>query len=202
MPFLTQDQLSKLYSSGLSMMDIAKMYKVSLHKVVYWMEKYTITRRTRSEATYAKKHPNGDPFLFNLPKDFKTTKLFGMGLGLYWGEGTKANTTSVRLGNTDPELIKTFIEFLTEIFNVKKNELKFGLHIFTDISPEVALRYWMNELQVEKRQFYKTIITKSGSLGTYRKKSQYGVLTVYYLNKKLRDLLVKMLPKSPYNNIL
>lgn len=195
MPFLTKDQLSKLYSSGLSMMDIAKMYKISPHKVVYWMEKYTITRRSRSEATYVKRHPDGDPFRFNPPKDIETAELLGMGLGLYWGEGTKANMTSVRLGNTDPKLIKTFMKFLIRIFNIKRDDLRFGLQIFTDISPSVALKYWTNKLQVNKNQFYKIIITKSGSLGTYRKKSQYGVLTVHYHNKKLRDLLVGMLSK-------
>ena len=195
MSFLSREQLFKLYSSGLSMMDIAKLKEVSLHKVAYWMEKYGINKRSQSEATYTKKHPNGDPFQFNVPKNIETAKLLGLGLGLYWGEGTKANKSAVRLGNTDPELIKNFITFLTKIFNVKKDDLRFGLQIFTDISPLVAIEYWMNKLQIEKKQFYKTIITKSGSLGTYRKKSQYGVLTVYYLNKKLRDLLVGMLPK-------
>lgn len=196
MPFLNRDQLSKLYSSGLSMMDIAKVYKISPHKVVYWMGKYTITRRSRSEATYTKKHPNGDPFRFNPPKNLATAQLLGMGLGLYWGEGTKANKTSVRLGNTDPKLINTFIKFLIKIFCVNKNDLRFGLQIFTDLNPSEVMGYWINQLEVKKEQFYKTIVTKSGSLGTYRKKSEYGVLTVHYHNKKLRDLLVEMILKN------
>ncbi len=178
------------------MMDIAKKHKVSPHKVAYWMEKYAIKRRSWSEATYAKKHPDGDPFEFIPPAAPETFKLLGMGLGLYWGEGTKANKTSVRLGNTDPQLIQTFIKFLVEIFTVKKDDLKFQLQIFTDINPSVAKEYWIDKLQIKKEQFYKTMITKSGSLGTYRKKSQYGVLTVYYLNKKLRDLLVELLSKQ------
>lgn len=196
--FLDRDQLFRLYSSGLLMMDIAKKYEVSPHKVVYWMKKYAISRRSRSEATYTKKHPSGDPFKFAPPRDVATAQLLGMGLGLYWGEGTKANLTSVRLCNTDPQLIKTFIIFLIEIFNIKKEDLRFGLQIFTDISPAVASKYWINELQIEKTQFYKTITTKSGSLGTYRKKNKYGVLTIHYHNKKLRDLLVGMLQTTFY----
>jgi hypothetical protein len=196
MPFLTKDRLIQLYSSGLSMMDIAKIHKVSPHKVTYWMEKYAIDRRSRSDATYVKKHPHGDPFKLQLPSTPEDILLFGMGLGLYWGEGTKANKTSVRLGNTDPQLIKTFIIFLIEIFDVKKDDLRFGLQIFTDISSSEAMKYWINALQIKKKQFYKTIITKSGSLGTYRKKSQYGVLTVYYLNKKLKDLLTDLLSEQ------
>lgn len=158
------------------------------------MEKYKITRRSRSEATYTKKHPNGDPFKFNPPGNIAEAKLLGLGLGLYWGEGNKLNKTSIRLGNTDPQLIKVFIKFITHIFGVRKQDLRFGLQIFTDINPEQALYYWINELGVKQEQFCKPTITVSGSIGTYRHKSKFGVVTVNYHNKKLRDLLVSMLP--------
>lgn len=122
-------------------------------------------------------------------------ELMGMGLGLYWGEGDKANTYSLRLGNTDVNLIKTYIKFLTTLFGVRKNELKFGLQLFSDTKPEIALKYWTKELSVSVSQFYKITVTISGSLGTYRKKSKYGVITVYFHNKKLRDIIVNMLPR-------
>lgn len=192
---LQKDELEKLYLSGLSMRDIANQKHISVHKISYWMGKYKIARRSLSEAIYLKNHPNGDPFKFTLPSTSQGIKLLGLGLGLYWGEGNKANKTMIRLGNTDPELIKTFIRFLMEIFNIKKNDLRFQLQIFTDIPLSIAMDYWISQLDVRREQFYKTVITQSGSLGTYRKKSQYGVLTVYYLNKKLRDLLVGMLSK-------
>jgi len=118
-----------------------------------------------------------------------------MGLGLYWGEGNKANIHSLRLGNTDPELIKTYMSFLITLFGVKKENLKFGLQIFTDTKQEVALYYWVNKLDVKPSQFYKITVTISGSVGTYRHKSKYGVLTVYFHNKKLRDIVVNMLPR-------
>jgi hypothetical protein len=38
--------------------------------------------------------------------------LFGMGLGLYWGEGTKRGKGGMRITNTDAKMIKKFIEFL------------------------------------------------------------------------------------------
>lgn len=83
MAFLDKDQLVRLYSSGLSMMDISKRNKVSIHKVAYWMSKYSINRRSWSEATYIKKNPNGDPFKFSSPSTLEAIKLFGIGLGLY-----------------------------------------------------------------------------------------------------------------------
>lgn len=176
------------------MQDIANILGCSLHKVEYWMQKYTLRIRSIGDAIYLKNNPDGDPFKFTPPKNLKEAELFGFGLGLYWGEGTKADKGAVRLGNTDPELIVKFIEFLVHIFKIKRADLKFGLQLFTDMPIGEAMDFWLKKLKMNRSQFYKTVITKSRGAGTYRKKSKYGVLTVYYHNRKLRDLLVGMLP--------
>ncbi len=176
------------------MKEVADLLGCSLHKVKYWMEGHNINIRSISEAVYLKNNPDGDPFRIQLPINLEEAKLFGLGMGLFWGEGTKANKDSVRLGNTDPKLIRRFMDFLIKFFNIQKSDLKFGLQLFTDISKKEALDFWKKYLKIEDNQFYKVIVTKSRSLGTYRKKSKYGVLTVYYHNKKLRDILVRMLP--------
>ncbi len=116
-----------------------------------------------------------------------------MGLGLYWGEGTKTNVTLVRLSNTDPALIKRFIEFLIRICGVEKNTLKFSLQVFDDMDTKEIEDYWQKELKVKPEQFYKTTVTPSRGKGTYKNKTKYGVLTVCCHNKKLRDILVDML---------
>ncbi len=176
------------------MQDIATELHCSLHKVQYWMQKYAIKIRSTSDAIYLKNNPDGDPFKFSPPKTLSQAELFGFGLGLYWGEGTKADKTSVRLGNTDPELIAKFIEFLVKIFGVKREALHFGLQLFNDLPKNTAMDFWQKKLRINSSQFYKTIVTESRGKGTYRKKSKYGVLTVYCHNRKLRDLLVGMLP--------
>ena len=193
---IEKEVLEKLYfKDGKSMKDIAKQLGCSQHKVEYWMQKHILKIRTISDAVYLKNNPNGDPFKFVPPKNAKETELFGLGLGLYWGEGTKADKGAVRLGNSDFMLIEKFIEFLVEIFSIRHSDLKFGLQLFNDVSTVEALDFWRKKLKIDKSQFYKTVITKSRAKGTYRKKSKYGVLTVYYHNRKLRDLLVGMLPR-------
>lgn len=193
---ISKEELFNLYiNNGKSMKEISKILDTSLHKITYWMEKYKITRRSRSEATYIKRNPNGDPFLFIEPRIKSEHLLFGLGLGLYWGEGTKAEkTNSVRLGNTDPKLIELFMKFLIDFFSVKKEDFRFCLQIFTDIPKNEALDFWTEKLKINRKQFYKVVVTRSRSLGTYRKKSRFGVLTVYYNNKKLKDKLVSLLP--------
>lgn len=177
------------------MRGVAELLNISQHQVAYAMHKYGIERRSRSEATYCAHHPNGDPFCVRTPATPDEVMLWGIGLGLYWGEGNKANRHAVRLGNTDPSLIRTFIRFLVELCGVARDDLRFGVQIFSDIEPEVALAFWQRELGAKPSQFYRVTVTISGSLGTYRHKSKYGVVTVCYHNKKLRDILVGMLPR-------
>ncbi len=190
---LAEKILRELYVDK-SMQEMADLLHCSLHKIAYWMGKYNIPIRSRSETMYKKHNPGGDPFVFVAPKNLEEAKLFGLGLGLYWGEGTKANLNSIRLGNTDPKLIKKFSEFLVKFFGIDKNDLRFGLQIFSDLDANAALDFWLAALKIRKAQVGKVIVTKSGSLGTYRKKSPYGVMTVMYHNVKLRKLLGAMLP--------
>ena len=185
--------LETLYiNEGLSMMEIAKKLDCSPNKIVYWMSKYDIKRRSISDSVYRRCNPNGDPFNIKHIETIQDAELLGMGLGLYWGEGTKQSKTSVRLGNTDAGIIKTFIKFLTDICDIDTNKLRYSLQIFSDVNPQDALNYWMNELNADKLNFTKVIITPARSIGTYRNKNMNGVLTVNFHNRKLRDIIVNM----------
>lgn len=182
--------VDKYVIKKMSVREIATILDCSENKVNYWLQKFQIKKRTISEAVYQKNNPDGDPFQ---NKDFSSKAdwfLYGLGLGLYWGEGTKANKNSVRLGNTDPDLILSFLKFLEEIYKIDKNKLKFGLQIFSDCPQDKALKYWTSKLRVPASAFYKVVVTQSGKIGNYRHKNQYGVLTVYFSNTKLRDMIV------------
>src|SRR6185312_4683224 len=125
---IPEETLTKLYvDQKYSVKDIAKQLGCSTHKISYWMDRYDIKRRSISDAIYSKRHPGGDPFHVKEITSLEDARLYGLGIGLYWGEGTKSNKHSVRLGNTDPELIKTFISFLVELYGVRKDDLRFGL---------------------------------------------------------------------------
>ena len=182
--------LEKLYvGRRLSMQEISNRLNCSVNQVAYWMKKYNIHRRSISEGVYAKCNPGGDPFSVRKIQSIADGILYGLGIGLYWGEGNKANQHSVRLGNTDPQLIKIFINFLERIYGIKKSKLQFGLQVFSDIPPEQALTFWQNLLHAEPQQFFKVTVTTPRGLGTYQKKIKHGVLTVYFNNKKLRDII-------------
>src|ERR1041385_8354584 len=112
--------LESKYLSGSSMNEIAKELGCSVNRVKYWMDKHSIVRRNISDAIYAKHNPSGDPFDIKTVSSVEEALTMGVGIGLFWGEGNKADKYSVRLGNTNPALIKAFIKFLVEICGVKK----------------------------------------------------------------------------------
>ena len=107
---INKDALSKYYlEEKKSVCEIARILGKSETGINYWMNKYKIKKRTISDAVYIKNNPKGDPFKIKTPNNLYLAELKGLGLGLYWGEGNKANKNSVKIANTDSELIKKFI---------------------------------------------------------------------------------------------
>ncbi len=168
------------------MSDIARKFRCSESRINYWLKKFGIPKRSISDAVYQKHNPNGDPFCFSQPNTLERAFLYGLGMGLYWGEGTKASKTAVRLGNSDPRLVKAFISFLEQIYGIRREKLRFGLIIFSDMDEERVRTYWQKTLGFSAKHFMKTTIKPERSGGTYTRKTEYGVLTVYFNNSKLQ----------------
>ena len=183
--------VKKKYSTS----KISGIFNCSENKINYWLKKYSIQKRTISDAIYELRNPNGDPFSIKEPKNLEQGILFGLGLGLYWGEGLKRGKGAVRLTNTDPKLIKKFIEFLEKVFTIDRNKLRFSIQIFQDLSSKEVLQYWSKELGVKKSQFYKIIVSKVRGKGTYKYKSEHGVIIVCFNNMKLKRIILNMIEK-------
>ncbi len=185
-----KEELKNLYFiENRSIRDIANISSCSEGKVNYWFKKYNIKKRNISDAIYLKHHPDGDPFSLRMPRNKKEERLFGLGIGIFLGEGNKVDKSTIRVGNTDVTILRIFVTFLLVFFNIHKDNLRFHLQIFSDVDTIEAQKYWIKELGITKNQFYKTSITKSIKKGTYKHKNKRGVLTVYYSNVKARKLL-------------
>ena len=102
-------EIERLYEKGYSAAEIGRQMGLSWRKIIYLMQKNKIRRRSRSEATYRKLNPSGDPFKIkkNLTKYEEQLKI--LALGMYMGEGAKSNSLSVRLSNSDADLINIFL---------------------------------------------------------------------------------------------
>jgi hypothetical protein len=84
--------------------------------------------------------------------------------------------TSLRLGNTDPELIRMYIKFLTDICGVRLEKIRYGLQLFNDSNQDKAINFWMKRLQVDRSSFMPTIsIVAPQGKGTYKKRMSMGL---------------------------
>lgn len=175
------------------MQDISRQLGCSVHKVVYWMDKYRIKRRTMSEATYLKANPRGDPFKIKLKLSPQDWFLFGLGVGIYLGEGNKMSKTALRVANTDPRILKLFIKFLLKICDLKKYRISYSIVCFNDVNPSTARSFWAKQLRVLPEKFGKITSIPHQGKGTYRRKSQFGVCTVQANNVKLRNWFINQM---------
>lgn len=194
----------KYIKQNCSVADIATQLGCSQNKITYWLKKHGFKKRSISEALYIQKNPEGNPFSFRAPNKNGEWFLYGLALGLYWGEGNKKSKTAIRIGNTDPDLLRYFLEFLTDLYQVDVSRLRYGLQIFSDTSEKKAQQYWCKKLSIKPSGFQKIVVTPSRKKGTYTQKSEYGVLTIYFSNTKIRDIIVgaiEQLRKETYANV-
>jgi transposase-like protein len=100
-----------------------------------------------------------------------------MGCMLYWGEGAK-HRGHLRFTNTDPDMLKLFVEFLRLEFGVPDE--KFTLRVLTHSENQeewVQIQaYWLEFLALPKN----TKVAMQLKIGTQsrKKRYQYGICTV------------------------
>jgi len=187
--------LANKYKSGLSMGQIAKELRYSPHTVVYWMRKHQIKRRSRSDAAYIQANPNGNPFHIRYPKTIHEYFLYGLGLGIYWGEGTKATNYAVRVTNSDPNIIITFRKFLHTICQVDTTRIRYSIVTFNNSSVSAAKLYWSKQLEISPDKFGKIVQIPTQGKGTYKRKSLFGICTITISNTKLKIWMMDELKK-------
>src|SRR3989344_2635271 len=187
---IVQKDIVQLYKNGLSMMQIAQKLHLSISVARYWLDKKKIKRRSISEAItnlyITKFHKQPFRLKKNLSKNDQELKIAG--IMLYWGEGSKTGN-AIKFTNSDPKMIKLFVNFLRKICGISNNRLKALIHIYPDHNNIKLQKFWSEIIKIPLNQFYKSHIHK-GEIGTYKYKSQYGTVAINYADKKLFEILL------------
>lgn len=120
---------------------------------------------------------------------------------IWWCEGTKARRDyrwknaylyPIEVINTNPKIIKIFLDFLVEDINVPIQKIKGQLQIHEGDHKSSLEKYWSDFLALPLNQFNKTIIRKKGN----KPGKNRGTFKLRVYNKKLFDKLQKMLDKE------
>ena len=86
---------------------------------------------------------------------------------LYWAEGNKESCVFT---NTDPRMIRIFINTMSKCFDINKDRYFVTIRYFTGMDKDLCLEYWSNQLEINKKY-----IKMYYNDGCTRGKSPYGM---------------------------
>ncbi len=189
-------------SKGLSYSQIKEKVNVSKSTLSSWLKTFPLPEQAiralrgnnpkrieRFRNTMRRKRENEEALmLLRVGEDLSVLsvrdKLIA-GLFLYWGEGTKAAAYTTAITNTDPDMIKFFIDWLA-LFNIRRDQLSVVLHLYSDMNPEYEIDFWSSCLDIKKEQFRKPSIKKTQLCDiTYTTGFRHGTCSVLYYDKEL-----------------
>lgn len=102
---------------------------------------------------------------------------------LYWAEGNKKDFI---LSNTDPDLIKVFIDGLRNVLGVNEERFRISIRIYEDMNKDKCLDFWSNLVGIPKEKFLRINVL----YGKKKGKLEYGMCRVRVA--KGGDLLKKI----------
>lgn len=74
------------------------------------------------------------------------------GAMLYWAEGDKGSKNTARLSNSDPDLLRLYVEFLRTHFEVPNEKLRVTCHLFADhLERQLEIeQFWLDLLDLPR----------------------------------------------------
>lgn len=192
----------EMRTEGYSINVIAKKLKVSKGSVSSWCSDLVLTfkqkERLRLKVLKAGHkgrllgaQMNKDKKIKNIQKyrDLAKTEikqlsnrdLLILGIGLYWGEGSKNQSGGFSFSNSDPVMILLMIKWLKDIVKINGSDITTRIMINESHQPRIAevLKFWSNLLDLPSDCFYKTTFINSKSKKIYDNHDKYfGVLVI------------------------
>ncbi len=81
-------------------------------------------------------------------------ELWLAGVLLYWAEGSKERDSSVgtqlKFNNSDPRMVRLFLIWLKEVFNVQEDDIVYELYIHKTGDAQKAIQFWENATSCER----------------------------------------------------
>lgn len=124
-------------------------------------------------------------------EDFELLKyhpLFISGLMIYWGEGNKSSKSHCSIANTEPLMIKLFLQFLRNICGFKSPKIKAWILLYPDLDEKICKEFWMKNTTLKENDFHKSIVIK----GKHKtNKLSFGVCSIGVSSAYLKCKILK-----------
>lgn len=196
-----KEKAIKLRKKGLSYSEILKQIPVAKSTLSLWLRSVGLSKRQKQRLTEKKlaaalrgAQARKD-YRLAITKEIKdkakkeigslsNRELWLIGTVLYWAEGSKEKIKSPRLEfcNSDPFMIKLYLNWLSKILKIKNNKVVFEIFIHENHSNELnnVKKYWSSITGFSKSSF-KNIYLKKHNIKTNRKNigsNYHGLLKI------------------------
>jgi hypothetical protein len=176
--FVERTKVRQLRREGKSYSEIRKIVKVSKSSLSLWLKDIPLTGR-QIERIKGNKGKAIERFIetmrlkrekrlleyYKIQRNkwppLSDRELFLAGLFLYWGEGNKASRHTISVSNTDPDVLKFSILWMTKSLKIPIKSIKASLQLYSDMNLDEAVDYWVKELGISKDLFNKPYIKMS-----------------------------------------
>jgi hypothetical protein len=185
-------KVKELYlTEGKSVKQIAMQMDVSNYAVVTCLRKAGVPIRSRSQALrllYKTHAP--------VCSEIKLSEelLIGLGIGIYLGEGSKNTEHTIKVANTNPDILRLVIKFLKRRYDVPDEKFKYWLHVYNDMDTVLSQQYWARELGVVDNRINVTLVTRRG-IGSYTNKAYFGTMSIEVNDVGIREALFSDIEK-------
>jgi predicted transcriptional regulator len=187
----------KLRAEGYSVKEIHEILRVSKSTVSLWVKDVVLSEKAQnrinknysngqlaSMATIKEKTNQKNILADNFAKDVliktnlsKDESLLFCAM-LYQCEGSKTIKDSVTFTNSDPSLIRTFLNLFRQSFNLDENKFRVLMHLHNYHDEKLQKEYWSKITGIPIKQFLKTYNKKS--TGLYKKEGYQGCIQIRY----------------------
>jgi hypothetical protein len=107
---------------------------------------------------------------------------------LYWCEGGKTEKSQLTFINSDPKLIKYFVDTLRKAFNIDESRFKVLMHVHNYHNINKQIEFWSNITKIPKKQFTKPY--NKPNTGKRIKEDYQGCISVRYYGKQIRQEMI------------
>jgi len=187
---LDKEAVSKLYNkTGLSSSEIARKYNISVWRVISFMRRSGLKRRTPAETLRIQFYKK--PLTFNKLRVLSSEqkKLLIAGLMLYWAEGSKASKYTVDFANSDEKMLLIFLKMLRGIYNVNEDKFRVYIYCFSNQDAGELIEFWSKKLDISKNKFTKPYIQKNINENK-TDKMPFGLIHIRYSDMKLHKQIM------------
>ena len=171
-----KQQARKLRSEGCSVREIANKVGVAKGTVSVWVRDIKLTKEQVDTLSHRNPVFQGQCAGASANKEKWAEKrkawreegrqeadtsnwLHVSGCMLYWAEGWRRNNrATVAFSNSDVDMLRLFVRFLREFYEVHSDEISIAINCYTDVnSSEECESYWLDSLGLERENLKKTI---------------------------------------------